>query len=201
MSFFESVFYELNDVHITNEQNKILEYLAKELFTFQDDEIEPPSSVIALHATACGQKLPQVLSSTINVFGVHHACFSDICKFILNDFKTNDKIYPGFGHPRYKNSDPRVDKVLDKINELNYKSTNIQKACDFSHSVGLPLNIAGLTTCILLDCGCNIYNIDLFFILCRSVGLTKIYQKTNEKKIRFSSSYDIVTKYNSSNSE
>lgn len=200
MSFLKSILLKLNNSEINEVQNEILEYLALELITFNDDEIEPPSSLIALQASACGQKLPQVISSSINVFGIHHACFSDIAKFILNNFKTNEKIYPGFGHPKYKNHDPRTEKVLKKINSLHYKSENIDKCQKFSHAVGLPFNIAGLTTCILLDCGCNIYNIDMFFIICRTVGLTMIYQKTKEKNIKFSSSYDIVRKYNSSNS-
>ena len=66
MSFFESLFLKLNNKQITSEQNKLLEFIAAELFTFEDDEIEPPSSMIALQATACGQKLPQVLASSIN---------------------------------------------------------------------------------------------------------------------------------------
>jgi len=201
MSFIKNVLYKLNGKHISDVQNEILEYLADQLFSFDEDEIEPPSSTIALCASACGKKLPQVLSSSINVFGTHHACFTDIYNFIINDYNTNSKIYPGFGHPKFKKQDPRTKKVLNKIKKLNYKSANIEKACRFSKKNKLPLNIAGLTTCILMDCGCNIYNIDLFFIMCRSVGLTMIHQKSKIKQIKFSSTYDIIKKYNCSNSE
>ena len=196
MSFFESLFLKLINKQITSEQNKLLEFIAAELFTFEDDEIEPPSSMIALQATACGQKLPQVLASSINTFGVHHACFSEALQFIINGYKTDKKYYPGFGHPRYKDFDPRTKRVLEKALIINYSNNNIQKSCEYSHAVGLPLNIGGLTACVLLDCGCNIYNADLFPIICRSVGLTLIHQNAKQEKIKFSSSYDIIRKYN-----
>lgn len=201
MNFIENLFFKLNNKKITKVQARILEFLANELFSFEFDEIEPPSSMVALCSSSCGQKLPQVLASSINVFGVHHACFSDIYDFIIDDFKTTKKIYLGFGHPKFKQKDPRTTKVLRKIKSLNYKSKNIEKACQFSKKIGLPLNIAGLTACILIDCGCNKYNIDLFFIICRSVGFTMIHQKAKSKKIKFSSTYDIIKKYNCSNSE
>ena len=79
---------------------------------------------------------------------------------------------------------------------INYSNNNIQKSCQYSHAVGLPLNIGGLTACVLLDCGCNVYNADLFPIICRSVGLTLIHQNAKQEKIKFSSSYDIIRKYN-----
>lgn len=201
MNFFENLFLKLNGKRITKKQLYILECLSDELLSFYEDEIEPPSSMIALCSSACGQKLPQVISSSINVFGVHHACFSDIYTFVNNDFKTNKEIFPGFGHPKYKKSDPRTTRILKKIKKIGYESKNLKKACDFSKSVGLPLNIAGLTTCILIDCGCNIFNIDLFFIICRSVGFTIIHQKTKSKKIKFTSTYEIIKKYNCPNSE
>lgn len=200
MNFFESLFLKLNNKQITNEQNKLLEFIACELFTFDDDEIEPPSSMIALQATVCGQKLPQVLASSINTFGVHHACFSEALQFILDDYKTSKKYYPGFGHPKYKDFDPRTKRALEMVSILNYSSINIQKSCDFAHAVGLPLNIGGLAACILLDCGCNIYNADIFPIICRSVGFTIIHQNAKQEKIKFSSSYDIIRRYNKTNS-
>ena len=55
MSFLKSLFYKLNGNHITDDQNEVLEFIANELFSFDDDEIEPPSSAIALYATTCGQ--------------------------------------------------------------------------------------------------------------------------------------------------
>lgn len=196
MSFFKSLFYKLNNKEITDDQEILLNSIAEELFTFDDDEIEPPSSMIALQATACGQKLPQVIATSINTFGVHHACFSESMQFILDSYKTNKKYYPGFGHPKYKDYDPRTKRILEKAQIMSHSSTNIQKSCDFAHAVGLPLNIGGLTACILLDCGCNIYNADVFPIICRSVGFTLIHQKAKQEKIKFSSSYDIIRRYN-----
>ena len=91
------------------------------------------------------------------------------------------------------------DRTLEKIATLNYSSVNIQNSCNFAKQVNLPLNIGGLTACILLDCGCNVYNADIFPIICRSVGFTLIHQKAIHKKIKFSSSYDILQRYNQSN--
>lgn len=199
MNFLKSLFYKLNGNHVTDDQNEILEFIANELFSFDDDEIEPPSSAIALYATTCGQKLPQVIASSINVFGVKHACFSSALNFITDNYKTESRFYPGFGHPKYKDFDPRTQRTLEKIATLNYSSVNIQNSCNFAKQVNLPLNIGGLTACILLDCGCNVYNADIFPIICRSVGFTLIHQKAIHKKIKFSSSYDTLQRYNQSN--
>jgi len=199
MSFFKSLFYTLNRKEITDNQDKLLNFIAEKIFTFEQDEIEPPSSMIALQATTCGQKLPQVLASSINTFGVHHACFSDALQFIIDDYKTTKKYYPGFGHPKYKDFDPRTKWTLEKAAIIGYSSANIQNSVKYAHDVGLPLNIGGLTACILLDCGCNVYNADIFPIICRSVGFTLIHQRAKQEKIKFSSSYDIITKYNGTN--
>ena len=38
MSFLKSLFYKLNGNHITDDQNEILEFIANELFSFDDDD-------------------------------------------------------------------------------------------------------------------------------------------------------------------
>ena len=38
----------------------------------------------------------------------------NILQFIIDGYKTDKKYYPGFGHPRYKDFDPRTKRVLEK---------------------------------------------------------------------------------------
>lgn len=198
-NFLQSYFLKLTGHKICAKQEKILNCIFEELYTFKDDELEPPSSQVAVLTSACGQSLPQVLANSINCFGVYHGCFSDALEFILKNYKTEKNYYPGFGHPKYKENDPRVDTCLELVNKINYESLNINNSLKFAHDTGLPLNLGGFTACILLDCGCSVHNADLFPIICRSLGFTKIYEHSKINKIRFSSGYDIIKKYNSTN--
>lgn len=195
--FLENFFQELTGKKISSKQKILLEAAFLEFFDFQEDKIEPPSSHVAMLSSACGMKLPQVLSSTINTFGKYHFCFSDAAEFILHNYYTTKKYFPGFGHSKYKKYDPRVKRLLSKANKLNYTNQYLISSLEFSKKNKILLNFSGFIVCVLLDCGCNIYNIDLFPIVCRMVGLTKIYEKVNVKKIKFASAYEIATKFNS----
>jgi len=197
--FLDCFFKKLTGKNISLQQKLLLETAFNEFYDFEEDVIEPPSSHVAMLSSACGIKLPQVLSSTINTFGKYHFCFSDAAEFILNNYTTDKKYFPGFGHPKYKKFDPRVKNLLSKTKKLNYTNQYLDTSLKFSKENKILLNFSGFIVCVLLDCGCNIYNIDLFPIVCRTVGLTKIYEKVNLKKIKFASSYEIVKKFNSTN--
>lgn len=194
--FLYSFFQKLTGIKISQKQEKLLTKIFEEFYTFED-EIEPPSSMVMMMSSVCHDKLPQALSNSINCFGNNHGCFSDAAKLILDDYQRKTKNYPGFGHPKYKTEDPRVVSVLSYAKKIGYKSLNIDNSCIFAQKIGLPLNFGGLIACVLLDCGCNIHNIDLFPIFCRSVGFAKIYQKSKDLHLKLSSSHELIDKYNS----
>lgn len=193
--FLYSFFHRLNGVNISKKQELLLTKIFEEFYTFHEDEVEPPSSAIALLTSSCGHKLPQVLGCAINSFGANHGCFSDAAELILNDFQRKSKTYPGFGHPKYKNEDPRVTEVLTYAKRIKYSSVNINNSVEFSKKIKRPLNFGGLMACILLDCGCTLETVDLFPIVCRSVGFALIHRRAREQKIKLSSSHDVLGKY------
>ena len=165
------------------------------MHSFDLEELLPASSMIAFLMTGCGLDHPQVLSSSINCFGKNHYCFTDMATFMLNDFKTDQKFYPGFGHPVFKQEDPRVKAIIDLLRELKHKSPTLNKALKFSSEKNISLNIGGICTAILIDCGFDAHNINYFPIISRMLGISLIYKKLKNNKARFATSLDSIDKY------
>lgn len=183
--------------NLDDKKIRILE-LAYDIFrTFGPDEAEPPSSAICLMMTACGQKLPQVLASSINSFGETHFCFSEVYKYIRNKDHCNmwPGNIPGLGHPKFKNEDPRVKYLIEYCEKVEYKNTNLNFMAKQSKDKNLCLNFAGFLTCILIDCGFDEHNIDLVPMIWRMVGLTNMHQKAKLAGVKFQSSYGILEEY------
>lgn len=198
--FLQMLFLKLNGYPISKKQALLLTKIFEEFYTFHDDELEPPSSQIVALSSSCGVKLPQTLSSALNSWGEYHGCFSEAANLILNDYRSKKSYYAGFGHPKYKTEDPRVTAVLSYAKKIKYNSVNIKNSTEFAAKIKLPLNFGGLMACVLLDCGCNIHNIDVFPILCRMIGWTIIHSKVKQYKIPFDSGYEVIKRYNSANS-
>lgn len=194
--FLKSFFLALNGIEITEKQSLLLLKSFEQFYTFFEDDIEPPSSSVALLTASCGMKFPQVLANSINCFGEKHFCFSDAAKLILDDYRVQNKKYPGFGHPKYKKEDPRVSALLQYAKDIKYNSVNLKSSVEFAQKIKLCLNFAGFIACVLLDCGCTVHTVDVFPIICRTVGIAKIYQRSFEYGIKFDSAYEIVKKYN-----
>ena len=196
--FIDQIIFSLTDKKINNKQRRILKACFDEFWEFSDDPIEPPSSQICLLAASCDQKLPQALSSAINSFGEVHFPFRDVCKYLTNSQYRGEKV-PGFGHPKYKKGDPRVDRLLKLCEKVKYKSSNLLFLIKQGKRLYLKLNFAGFLTCILMDCGCDEHNIEAFPIICRTIGLTKVYRTAKLKCIKFQSGYDVIKEYNRKN--
>lgn len=197
--FLQSLFLKLNGYPISKKQCLLLTKIFEEFYTFHDDELEPPSSQIVALSSSCGMKLPQVLSSALNSWGEYHGCSSEAAKLILNDYRSKKPYYAGFGHPKYKDAEPRVTAVLNYAKRIRYSSTNIKNSTYFASKIKLPLNFGGLMACVLLDCGCTVHNIDAFPIICRMIGWTIIHSKVKQYKIPFDSGYEVIKRYNSTN--
>ncbi len=192
--FIDVVCSELTNKKISTTNKNILIRFCENFLEFHDDELEPPSSMISLLTSSCGNKYPQVISNTINCFGFKHFCFEDMAKFLIDDYE-NYKIWPGFGHPKYKNEDPRVKSCLDFMNGVQYQGFYVSKILSLQSKTKHPLNIGGLFTAFLLDVGFTEKNISYFPIIIRCIGITKIYQKSNN--IKFQSSYEVIKEFNS----
>lgn len=197
--FLEMLFLKLNGYPISKKQALLLTKIFEEFYTFHDDELEPPSSQIVALSSSCGMKLPQVLSCGLNSWGEYHGCFSEAANLILNEYRSKKPYYAGFGHPKYKDEDPRVIAVLLYAKKIKYNSINIINSCEFSKRIKLPLNFGGLMACILLDCGCTLHTIDAFPIICRIIGWSIIHNKVKQYKIPFDSGYEVIKRYNSAN--
>jgi citrate synthase len=197
MNLIKFILLELTGKEISEKQEKILELIFQELYTFKESELEPPSSMVAFQACICGNKFPQIVASAINCFGEKHGCFSDALKFIKNDFPLDNKRFSGFGHPKYKEEDPRATKIIKYAKELNYKNDYLMKAVNFSIVNNIPINIGGVAACVLLDCGCEEIAADYFLIAARTLGFAKICQLVKSKKIKFGNSYETPKAYNS----
>lgn len=185
----------LNGKKCTKNEKKVLNLLFQNLYSFENNELLPNSSMIAYLMTGCGLDYPQVLSSAINSFGDAHLPVTKICQFIINDFKNNEKYYPGFGHPVYKQIDPRVEDLVKLVKKLKITSINIDKCIKFSQEKNICFNIGGFTGAFLIDIGFDIYSANYIPIISRMLGLSIIYKKTKKNKLRFATSLDNIHKY------
>lgn len=178
----------------TNE-SKLLNFIINILYQFESDELIPSSSMISFLMAGGGLDYPQVISSSINCFGKNHFCFTEMAEFILNDFKTDSKYYPGFGHPIFKDKDPRIEVIVSKMKKLKIKSNNLLKAFKFAKEKKIPLNIGGCCIAILLDLGFDKYTVNYFPVISRILGLSIIYKKVKQNNLRFATSKDNIDKY------
>lgn len=194
--FLTSVFEQLNNKRLNKKEIKVLNFVLQKLFMFENNNLRPPSSIITMLSTSCGLDYPQTIASVINTFGVKHFCITETAHFILNDFKTNKKYFPGFGHPEYKNGDPRVKDIIKFLNENKFKSQKFIKLIKFGLNKKVHPNILGASVAILLDLGCSIHTINYFPIIARMVGFTLIYKKTKLAKIKFNDSIKSINQYN-----
>jgi hypothetical protein len=177
----------------TEKEKKILLVFFECFYDFSEDSIEPPSSMVALLTASCGMKYSQVLSNTLNCFGEKHFCFEDMAEAILKDFD-GYKIAPGFGHPKYKKVDPRTEQCISSIKSEKYEGKYTNRIIEFSKTFKSVLNIGGLFTAFLLDLGFNVKNISYLPIIARIIGVTKIYQKSDN--VKFDNAYDTIYKFN-----
>jgi len=185
----------LNGKKCTKNQKKVLNLLFQNLYSFETNELLPNSSMIAYLMTGCGLDYPQVLSSAINSFGDAHLPVTKICQFIMNDFQNNEKYYPGFGHPVYKTIDPRVNRLVKLVKKLKIKSVYIDKCLKFSEEKNICFNIGGFSGAFLIDIGFDIYSANYISIISRMLGLSMIYKKSKQNKLRFATSLDNIDKY------
>lgn len=207
--FIDIITLNLIDKTISKKEKQILCFFAESFFTFEEDEIEPPSSMIVLMSTICGSKYPQVISSSINSFGEKHFCFEKICEDILNCINTSKIPYHGFGHPKYKTGDPRVQKILKFMSHIKYiKKNNVLYMIDLDQNFSKQknnakvqrLNIGGLFAAFLIDIGFNKNNISYMPIIIRMIGMTNIYQKVKNKQIKFGNAHEAIIKYSKADS-
>lgn len=194
-SFHEFAIKKLINKKLNKREIKLLNFILNVLYTYEVDELLPASSMIAFLTSGCGLDFPQVIASSINSFGKNHFCFTEMAEFILSDFKTDLKYYPGFGHPVHKKQDPRIIAIVKKMQELKTKSNKLEKAFEFSKQKNICLNIGGCCVAILLDLGFDKYTINYFALISRILGLSLIYKKVKENDLRFATSKDSIEKY------
>lgn len=152
---------------------------------FPGDPVEPPSSGVIPLAVSCNKNYYECMAAGINMFGDNHFVFSEVCEFIMRaghgEAHGNSIIggrIPGLGHPVYDNEDPRAGKIVGCW--LNHDHTfpySFQFIRSKAFDLNLCLNMAGALTPFLMTIGFTKYNIDSFPLLCRTIGMSKIYNK------------------------
>lgn len=137
-----------------------------------DHGLSPPSTLAVRLAASCGAPLNQALATGINVFGQHHgpaARAADVFKHRdIEQILAMPRI-PGFGHPIHK-LDPRVEPLLHMFEHPS--GPYVDKLQTVRRHAPVQPNLAGVTACMMLDCGWPCMMADLPFIMGRIMGMS-----------------------------
>jgi len=177
--FVRSFYEEVTGKEIESLAYQFLNDVAELLIEYPEDPLEPPSSAMIPLSLSCGKNYYESVAAAVNTFGENHFVFSNVYDYLSleRSWEWRGKI-PGLGHPVYthKNPDPRVIKVKKLGIKWFDWDINYGKMASLSNSWKLPINLAGAVTPFLMRCGFTRNNIDSFPLICRMVGLTKIYK-------------------------
>jgi hypothetical protein len=183
------IFKELTGKEILPAQEAFLDEVAPIVADFKYDLLEPPSSTSVALSVACKKDLYQTLSNSMSLWGNNHFVFSDV----VRQWRTGD--YPefiaGMGHPKFKESDPRVVEIERLAARHNLVFLSLGSFKEFAAHKGLCVNLAGCLGVILYDMGFTEDNVDFFPMIWRFLGLTKLYGFLNNE-IKLGSGIDCI---------
>jgi citrate synthase len=182
------IFEKLTGKIPNKKQKLVLQKLFEEMWTFEE-ELEPPTSYVALLGASCGVGYHQAMASAINLFGEKHGPIGKAVAYIgrfrfHSAFILEGSSFYGFGHPKYKKQDPRTVRMVKFCKSIGYTNEYIKDCLADEKRNNRCLNIGGFMACVLLDCGCTPENADYFPLIARMLGLSKIYEKAKKKKIK-----------------
>lgn len=170
--------------HLSNADKKSL-YAILALFWLYDDPVEPPSS----GAFLCASESAGIASGASAFFacvGDKHLSFEKAIKLFQKEKEFSVIKYSedhcGFGHPIYKDIDPRVGEFFSKYNGIG---TNLLKAKSFMR--GAPvLNPSGLFAAFCCDAGLD-ERAAILPLISRLLGLSTLYKSTKSLKSTYGS--------------
>jgi len=183
------IFKELTGKEILPDQEAFLDEVALIVADFKYDLLEPPSSASVALSIACQKNLYQTLSNSMGLWGDNHFVFSDV----VRQWRTGD--YPefiaGMGHPKFKESDPRVTEIERLADQHNLLFPSLRPFKEMAAHKRLHVNLAGCLGVILFDMGFTEDNVDFFPMVWRFLGLTKLYGFLNDE-IKLGSGIDCI---------
>ena len=164
--------------------------------------VEPPSAFVARSVASTGNDVNTSIAAGVLAISEHHGGAGEKAAEVLqsntsaeeivsNALKNNTRI-SGFGHPLYKDSDPRAEQLFKKAHKLGVsggyceKIQSIQSELEKQSGKKLPINIDGAHAAILSDMGFDWRLVKSFFILGRLPGIiAHVHEEMiNEKPYR-----------------
>ena len=175
----ELFYKEVTGSAATDKRVGFLTEVAPILTEFPDDPLEPPSSGAVSLSIACGKNYYESMAAAIGMFGDNHFVFGNVIKYLESPSSWFGDT-PGIGHPVYKSVDPRAKKIKeigDKYFSTCYGLRVIESEAE---RLGVCVNMAGALAPYLRVAGFEKHNADSFPLMCRMIGLSKIYNNIKE---------------------
>lgn len=209
-SFSDAIFLLLRDREPTTFESQIFSAI---LISIIDHGAGTTSSLTTRFVTSTGNSLNTAVGAGVLALGDYHGgaienAMNELKK--INDERIDIETYVttkldkketlfGYGHPIYKNEDPRVIWLLSLCKKLNYSSPYITTAQHIEQTLEkikekkICLNIDGLIAALLLAMGFKPYVGKGIFIIGRVPGLVaqSIEEKEYEKPVRRIEEQDI----------
>ncbi len=194
ISFSEMIYLLLKGEIPTKEEAKMLDSI---FVSCIEHGIAVPSIIAARSVASGGNSLNSSVASGINALGDFHggAIENAAIQFLkikdveetVKEYIKNKKIFPGFGHKIYKESDPRTLKLYTIAKELKLAGKYVELAFkiekEFKKNKSLCLNVDGFIAAILLDLGFDAKLGKAFFIISRTPGIcAHVYEELKEEK-------------------
>lgn len=182
-SFSDVIFLLLRGTMPNARERWLLEAL---LVAAAENGIEAPSVYIPRIAASTGASFEAAIASGILAVGKHHGgAVREAAELlwqkkspvaIVADFSKRHTIIPGFGHPIYKNEDPRAAALYARAKALGFSCTYFKKAHAIARLLEkkkgkvIPVNVDGALAAAALELGFDRRITGVFFLLSRIVG-------------------------------
>jgi citrate synthase len=188
-SFSELIFIVLSEREPTDSELSVFELI---LNLSTDHGPDTPSAKTLIEKAKSGEDISEAIASGIKEIGDFHGGAQEklmpilykivkenlSVEEIVSDYKKKEKRLPGFGHRFYKESDPRAELIISRLQDKELGAPYISAARTLEKALveiigkRLPLNIDGAIAVAL--CAFN-FSPALgrpVFIIARSVGLS-----------------------------
>ncbi len=198
-NFSDNIFFLISKRKPNDTESRIFSAL---LTSIIDHGIGTTSSLTSRFVISAGNPLNTSVGAGILALGEKHGgavekamnqikFLADDTEKKLTEILDKKEIIYGFGHSIYKESDPRVNKIISLCHLLNYNSKFIElaklieKIIENKKGKKLCLNIDGLMAAILLEMGFSPIEGRGIFIIGRTPGLVaQCIEEKEENKLR-----------------
>ncbi len=208
ISYAAAVYAMITGKMPTSAQEELLNAL---LVASMDHGISPASGFVPRVVASTGNNMVHSIAAGILALGPYHGCaIEDAAKLFAQvrengiesleetHFSAKKRIL-GFGHPHYKEVDPRAEQLFQLAREAGLSGEHQRIAYDVQKAIyqhldkHLVINIDGAIAAILLDIGFPPEAGNGLFALARTGGMiAHILEEQQEKPVRRIDEQDIV---------